>query len=165
MVKYLIGSLASAVMLSAIASQDGTSEADTILDTSTAGASSSIEEACRAREDYCSHPDLESDFERERDDEWADSAEAVLYTHIAQAPNLYLTDFAVQCQANVCRLRFAFPTNEYQREFGNTLVADAIDSAPGFLRNFGKIVPGVRGSPTIEYYLMREGVCATRPFK
>ncbi len=163
--RYLLGLLATAVVFPAIGSQEDGPVADSILDSSTADAQSAIQEASQTRREFCRHDDLERDFDRKRDDEWADVAEAVLYSHIARVPSLSLTDFVVQCQVDVCRLRFSFPTAEYQREVGNTLVADAIDSAPGFLKNFGKIVPGVNGSPTIEYYLMRKGVCATRPVK
>ena len=163
--KYLLGALATLIIVPALASQGDASASDTILDASRANTPGAAAEAGQARLEFCSHADLESDFDRERDDEWADTAEAVLYSHIAQAGNLLLVNLVVNCQANVCRARFAFPTEEYQREFGNALVADAIDSAPGFLDGFGEIVPGVEGSPTIEYYLMREGRCATRPVK
>lgn len=87
-----------------------------------------------------------------RNPAWAEAAERMIYSRIAEAPGLELSDFLVECRETICRLRFVFPTEEYQRTSGETLVANALNEMPEFSTS-GEIVFPDDGTPTVEYYL------------
>lgn len=98
----------------------------------------------------------------EREPTWAEAAESILLSRIAQAPALQLTNLMVECHETICHLRFVFPTEKYQQVSGNTLVADAVDGTPGFHIDFGQIILRADEASSVDYYLLRTGVCPQR---
>jgi hypothetical protein len=92
-----------------------------------------------------------------REPEWANSAESTILQRIADSPGLVLTHFEVDCRETICRVRFAFPSREYQQRTGNTLAARALHELPGFVGGSKVVSPRDR-TPMVDYYIQRRRV-------
>ncbi len=86
-----------------------------------------------------------------RNPTWAQAAEAAILNQLAQATGLEVLDFLVDCRETICRLRLVFPTEEYERTSGMSLVSKALNEMPPF--STSGLILTHDGTPTLEYYL------------
>lgn len=88
-----------------------------------------------------------------RHSDWADATETAILRRIVETPGLELSNLSVECRETICRIRFVFPTKEYQEATGNRLAARASNGIRGFASGVKVRLP--RGTTITDYYIQR----------